>query len=202
METVRHGGGFDLSSPWRSLSGHFLLWDGWGADKLSQTQVSIFTQERSPCRCAVWSASWGWLPKAGCHRDGWAWVTQDVPSHLPMGVCTSFLGAVIITLSMPGGEGRPEMYAWQVFLFIISFLTMKGLFVGQDVEHTERYREENKSCPNCTTYEWLLLTIRCFRKLFPHAYHCPPSLPSSLFFPSFFFLFSVGTSWGLHRIEI
>lgn len=108
------------------------------------------------------------------------------------GVCTSFLGAAIITLSTPGGDGRPAMYAWQVFLFIISFLTMKGLFVGQDVEHTERYREENKSCPNSTMYEWLLLTIRCFHKLFPHAYHayqCPPSLPSSLFFPSFFSFF-------------
>lgn len=114
-------------------------------------------------------------------------MTQDVPSHLPMGVCTSLLGAVIITVSMPGGDGRPEMYAWQVFLFIFSLLTMKGLFVGQDVEHTERYREENKSCPNCTTYEWLLLTIRCFHKLFPHAYQCPPSLPPFSFLPFFSF---------------
>lgn len=88
---------------------------------------------------------------------------------------------------MPGaGEGL-EMCAWQLFCFTNCFFYVhKRHFLWREWRNTGRYREEDRSCPHCTTYKEPLLRSRSLPSLFPHAYPCPCSfLPVLLpFFPS------------------
>lgn len=73
---------------------------------------------------------------------------QDVPSSLASGVTASFLGTVIITLEMDTYPAPTavlkSVLGRNSFLFIISFLSIKGIFAGEDVEIQEGAGKKTK----------------------------------------------------------
>ena len=164
-----------------------LLWDRWGADKLSRIPAASFS-----CRCAVHTASWGWLPHTAVIKAAMDPSDRGCPLMSVAGgggFCISSLAQLLMPYRCLVLTTVLKCMLGRCFCFAYGFFSArKRRFRWTECRNTERHGEENKRCPDSTTYTlWLFTLPSVFVQSFSSCVSLP-SLPFSLPIRFFFFL--------------